>query len=151
MRLPNDERFVYYTINDFGETSLPLEVGLDVMIIGFPRGLAAQGNMPIWKRGSVAAEPLVLRNDGVPIYLVDSASREGMSGSPVYLLGNGAVRMENGNIEFFNGTAARLIGVYAGRVGDETDMQLGRVWKRDVLDEMIADPVLGSYELTPSE
>jgi hypothetical protein len=116
------------------------------MIVGYPRGLNAQGIWPIWKRGTIAAEPHIARHDGLPIYLVDAATREGMSGSPVYLYSFG-VAASGTNIAVFAGAAAQFIGVYSGRYGAEADMQLGRVWKRELLDEMCNAPAKGSYDL----
>jgi hypothetical protein len=34
-------------------------VGAEVFILDFPLGLALQGVLPIWKRGSIVSEPLV--------------------------------------------------------------------------------------------
>lgn len=41
-----------------------------------------QGVFPVWKRGSIASEPLFNINLG-PAILVDAVTRRGMSGSPV--------------------------------------------------------------------
>jgi hypothetical protein len=60
-------------------------VGWDVYILGFPRGIG-QGAFPIWKKGSIATEPLYSVSRS-PIILVDAVTREGMSGSPVLYYG----------------------------------------------------------------
>ena len=58
------------------------EVGSDLFIIGFPFGFAAGQFFPIWKRGTVASEPL-FRPNGLPMFYIDSFTNPGMSGSPV--------------------------------------------------------------------
>lgn len=95
----------------------------------------------------MAAEPHIKRMDNEPIYLVDAATREGMSGSPVYLYSQGVAQLEDGSFAIHDGPVAKMIGVYAGRVGNELDMQLGRVWTREVLDEMCGNPVPGAHYL----
>jgi len=41
-------------------------VAAEVFILGYPRGLTKQGVLPIWKRGSIASEPLFNVMDGAP-------------------------------------------------------------------------------------
>jgi hypothetical protein len=60
----------------------------DVFILGFPFNLRSGGNFPIWKRASIATEPDIPYNNK-PQILVDTASREGMSGAPVIFRRNG--------------------------------------------------------------
>lgn len=123
-------------------------VAMDVFIVGFPLGLSHQDVFPVWKRGSVATEPwLTIKN--LPVFLVDSTTREGMSGSPVYLRSFGQCIHENGNVEMTNGPTNRFVGVYSGRYGAdvEDEAQLGRVWHRGVINEIIDGGVKGSYEL----
>jgi hypothetical protein len=36
---------------------LQLIPGMDVFILGFPRGISGGGRFPLWKRGSIASEP----------------------------------------------------------------------------------------------
>jgi hypothetical protein len=45
--------------------------------------------------------------------------------------------------------AARFVGVYSGRFkgADELEAQLGLVWHRNVIEEIIAGGVVGSYQL----
>ena len=59
-----------------------LEVADDVYAIGFPQAIAAGHGTAIWKRGSVASEPdLELQRRSA--FLIDSATRPGLSGAPV--------------------------------------------------------------------
>jgi S1-C subfamily serine protease len=75
-----------WTINDACKSEefdeFPLRPGLDVFVIGFPLGLRVAKHLAIWKRGTIASEPQ-FDVDDKPIILIDSATRGGMSGSPV--------------------------------------------------------------------
>lgn len=134
-----------------GETLLRVSVGMDALILGYPRGLSG-GRFPIWKRGSIASEPYEDLDD-LPKLYIDSATREGMSGSPVFACSNGIVHLEGVRQSgVANGIVHRLIGVYSGRVGnDQLGAQLGIVWKECALVEIIEDGVVGvaSGALTP--
>ncbi len=118
--------------------SLTPTIGEECFIIGYPKGMAGSANTPIWKRGSIASEPR-LDLEGKPLLLVDTATRKGMSGSPVFIRHHGyhAPGKDIGNAIF--GTVENFLGIYSGRIGDdELGVQLGRVWKRAVIDEIIS-------------
>jgi hypothetical protein len=70
-----------YAINQLPQIDLLVQIGSDVFILGFPFGIGP-GGFPIWKRGSIASEPDLSGITQVHIF-VDTASRPGMSGSPV--------------------------------------------------------------------
>jgi hypothetical protein len=57
-------------------------VGSDVFILGFPLLPEYSGKFPIWKRGSIATEYTIPYRDR-ETFLVDSTTKDGMSGSPV--------------------------------------------------------------------
>jgi hypothetical protein len=134
-----------------------LNPGQDVFVLGFPRGMTGGANFPVWKRGSIASEPY-LDIDDLPKIFIDTATREGMSGSPVYVHETGRWEWElGGGLEKSRGSSIgipgrRFIGVYSGRVGDDTfQAQLGVVWKHSVIDEIIKSSTLGtsSFDLSP--
>ncbi|HWX64315.1 hypothetical protein [Bradyrhizobium sp.] len=120
-------------------------VGPEVFILDFPLGLALQGVLPIWKRGSIAFEPLVAIDNNLPIFIVDAATRHGISGSPVVYFGR--------ELTNTSGVAAQapptfpepwLLGVYAGRRGaspEETEIAFGRVWHCRLLDEIFFERI----------
>ncbi|CAH1696794.1 putative Serine protease [Hyphomicrobiales bacterium] len=113
-------------------------VGSDVFILGYPRGIPIQGALPIWKRGSVASEPLFNALDNSPVILIDAITREGMSGAPVLYFGE-EVSAVDGTPAWVEAGKPWLIGIYAGREGStgaEIEMTLGRAWKRQLLDDM---------------
>jgi hypothetical protein len=115
-------------------------VSQDVFIIGYPLGIITGLPVPIWKRGTIASEPMVDPN-GLPLIYVDSATRKGMSGSVVV-----AERLHFGPYEKRDGTKTNtimartrnILGVYSGRLGaDNVEAQLGIVWKQSVINEVI--------------
>lgn len=119
----------------------PLNIGNDVFILGYPFGISSGGGLPIWKRASIASEPVIDIND-LPKMFVDTASRSGMSGSPVVLKERRPVTIidkEKG----FSRNFMRFVGVYSGRIGadDELKAQLGIIWKSNVIEEIINQKV----------
>lgn len=116
-------------------------VGADVFILGYPLGLVSQGIIPIWKRGSIASEPLAHLNNNLPVFLVDSVTRNGMSGSPILYFGNDLTTADGGalNKQHFPPDQAWLVGIHAGSRGsskEELEMTLSRAWKRPLIDEV---------------
>jgi hypothetical protein len=133
-------------------SQIRLRPGFDVFVLGFPRGISGGSNFPIWKRGSIASEP-DFDIDGLPKIFIDTATREGMSGSPVYAQQIGywfSEGVTNQN-EAVIGEGKRFLGVYSGRVGDDSfKAQLGIVWKPSVIEEIIQAAMVGtsSFDLT---
>ncbi|MBI1204560.1 MAG: hypothetical protein GC182_18820 [Rhodopseudomonas sp.] len=139
----------FYCVNEQdSEAPLSTRVGADVFIVGFPKGLALQEILPIWKRGTIATE-FSFPVGGLPIFLVDSATREGMSGAPVYARSVGIALMDNGGVEVSPSVKTRFLGVYSGRYGadDEFSAQVGRVWHKELIEEIIVDGVEGRFDL----
>lgn len=140
--------FVAYALPRPNEAAdMQISVGTDVFVIGFPLGMTYQGILPIWKRASVATEPDIPYGN-LPMFLVDTATREGMSGSPVVARAGQSYRTTNGNISM-GGPYSRTLGIYSGRyVGDdELAAQLGRVWTWAILEELLNNPAKGGYQL----
>ena len=113
-------------------------IGDDLFLLGFPAGVMDYSVTPIWKRATIATDPSVGWNRQKQ-FLVDSASRKGMSGGPaIYYNKFGHLPVEPGsNISI--GTPVRILhGVYVGRIGDsEFEAQVGVIWKKQVIDEII--------------
>jgi hypothetical protein len=131
-----------------------LRPSLDVFVLGFPRGMSGGAKFPVWKRGSIASEPEIDVDD-LPKILIDTATREGMSGSPVYLCQIGYFQSEEkydtGGYKRCMGEGRRFLGVYSGRVGDDNfQAQLGVVWKSSIIEETIQAAQVGksSFELS---
>ena len=70
-----------YPLNELANDPLVIGIGMEVFILGYPFKIAPPA-FPIWKRGSIASEPELVRMTGGYLY-VDTASRPGMSGAPV--------------------------------------------------------------------
>lgn len=128
---------------------------LDVFVLGFPIGMSGGESFPVWKRGSIASEP-ELNIDNLPKLLIDTATREGMSGAPVFVQQRGYWLSEEkdsfGNFKKGQGEGRRFIGIYSGRLGpDEFQAQLGIVWKASVIEEIIRSSTKGksSFDLCP--
>lgn len=126
-----------------------VEVTEELFIPGYPHNVQDYYSQPVWKRATIASSV----QDGwnrQSKFLVDSASKSGMSGSPVlYYSPKGAVSV-GGSSYRFDTDVAILAGVYVGREGvtDQADPQIGIVWHRSVIDEIIDG---GCFERLPYE
>jgi hypothetical protein len=129
--------FDLHPINKYIAVELTVRIAMEVFVLGYPFGPEPPG-YPVWKRGSMASEP-DLAGIGTGYYLVDTASRPGMSGSPVIR------RIWNQRVDGDRVVPAptplrtEFVGVYSGRrhTKDERDAQLGMVWPRRCIEEII--------------
>lgn len=121
-----------------------IHAGDELFILGYPRGITDNSVEPIWKRATVASDPH-RRWDGQSKFLVDCASREGMSGAPVISYSKRGNVSVGGMTHTGSGPAAALQGIYVGRLIDPDtkeedrlfEAQIGTVWKASVIDEII--------------
>jgi hypothetical protein len=139
-----------------------LTQGLDVFVLGFPIGISGGWKFPIWKRGSIASDPSE-DIDGLPLIFIDTATREGMSGSPVYVqthyvpeqINSPSTIPKSATQAYFLVPKVRdFLGIYSGRVGnDPFKAQLGTVWKQTAIEDVItgASPGISSFDLIPLE
>lgn len=106
-----------------------------VSVIGFPFGMQAGRSLAVWAAGFVASEPDINYNN-LPIFLIDSRSRPGQSGSAViaYRPAGSAIRTSE-DTGFNSEPIWQLLGIYSGRINDQSD--LGLVWKVDAIKELI--------------
>ena len=134
------DNFKVFPINNRPFDDIRIEIAQDVFIVGFPRGISGAGKMPIWKRGSIASEPEI-DLDGLPKLLIDSMTREGMSGSPVIaqFIGYYQANPPNTSKDDWIGTGRKFLGIYSGRLlgQDEFEAHLGIVWKESVITGII--------------
>lgn len=141
INIPSDN-YLVFPVNEleepFNETTVA-NVSDDVFVLGFPFGIKAGGNLPIWKRASLASEPDVNMDD-LPKIFIDTASRSGMSGSPVIYKQRRPVTVLDQAEQKISRYFTKFIGVYSGRIGtdDELKAQLGIVWKASAISEIIA-------------
>jgi len=136
------ENFRAVVLNDLPSTPMDLRVSHDVFVLGYPLGLMAEHGLPVWKRASVATEP----GTSSPNFFIDTASRPGMSGSPVLFRYRGFYKHDSGSPtvskDDWFGEGDKLVGVYSGRLGASSlEAQLGIVWKAHLIEEIIAGRV----------
>lgn len=115
-----------------------LTVSDELFILGYPKGITDMYCQPIWKRATVATSPQLGWNRQKQ-FLVDCASREGMSGAPV-IYRNKSRSVQRGNTRFMGiPPSSMFCGVYVGRQGKVSDFeaQIGTVWQGVLVDEII--------------
>jgi hypothetical protein len=78
-----DTRIIAANADSLGLDNIRIYPSMDAFVLGYPRGMSGGGQFPIWKRATIATEP-DFDLDGLPRFYIDTATREGMSGSPVY-------------------------------------------------------------------
>jgi hypothetical protein len=115
---------------------LPLQVCNRVNVIGYPFGLSTD-NFPIWSTGYTASEPAI-DVDGKPLMYIDCRTRKGQSGSPVVRFFHpGETVNVDGNSYMAKQPQVFLLGIYSGRVNNESD--IGMVWKKRAIVELFQE------------
>lgn len=148
---PTDCKLFPINSYDYFEKGIFADPSDDVFIIGFPLDMTGGKELPIWKKGSIATEPGI-DLDNLPKFLIDTATRQGMSGSPVIFQRTGihgfskTKPMNPENMQI--GMIRSFIGVYSGRIGadDNFKAQLGVVWKKTVIEEIFLAKKRGTIE-----
>jgi hypothetical protein len=130
-----------YPLNILANSRLRIEIGMEVFILGYPFEIRRPA-YPVWKRGSIASEPDLARLTENYI-LVDTASRPGMSGSPVVRRSWTNHMVEPGVVAVSEQPMDRFIGVYSGRLPTDQphEAQIGLVWDGSFIDEIISGGV----------
>ena len=131
------------------DAQLDASTSQDVFVVGFPFGLIAHAPAPIWKRGSIALDP-TFDPEGLPKMLIDTATREGMSGSVVIarhiIVGKSHAKKDGSQSQvFIHARRDLVIGIYSGRhYPDLEKAQLGIVWKRSTIEQTVASGKVAS-------
>lgn len=119
----------------------PIRVTDDCYVVGFPFREEPRPLLPIWKKASVASEPDIDLDD-LPKLLIDTATRSGLSGSPVIMRRVGFHGLSpDGSIpnDAEIGEIQRFLGIYSNRIGkNEEFAQLGVVWKSNAIEEILS-------------
>lgn len=129
-----------------------IDLGEDLFLPGYPLGFAASGHMPIWKRASLASS-LEVGHGINRFFYVDTATREGMSGSPCLAISNwhhySLDRTTNKMRIVERPLSWRLLGVYSGRRNhtDNFEAQIGIVWRENLVYETMAGMTRASVRL----
>lgn len=120
------------------QRNIVTHVSDDCFIVGYPLKNYDGIMPPIWKRGSLASEPL-LGLDGNPVFLVDGATTSGMSGSPIFrkvaVISKSTSRL--GPIKEVS--QFQIIGVYAGRLQNQAleRVNIGYGWYQSMIGPAI--------------
>jgi len=127
----------YYLKGSLDSADMLVGPAEPVSVIGFPFGLSSYGKLPIWATGFMAQE-LDLISSEQPVFLIDSRTRQGQSGSPVIAYRPSGYRSTNEKgLPIATMTAEKkweFLGIYSGRVNPESD--LGKVWHVSAIREL---------------
>lgn len=149
-------------------TRVPVEPGSTVFIIGFPEAISVSSGLPVWKSGYIASEPHFRVTVGgsiaevggleggteIPAFFLDSQTRSGMSGSPVFaaysgiwnpadLYASDALDKKNA-ADIVQGHGYEFVGCYSGRAKTtENEAALGLCWRAEVIETICTAKVLG--------
>ena len=150
---------IHQAANRISEVRIPITPGGSVFIVGFPRSISVGPGLPLWKSGYIASEPLFDVTIGgktseigglkggtkLPAFFLDSQTREGMSGSPVFAQYTGwwdkndpYNKIDRNNLkDLLSGVAYEFVGCYSGRVKEnEEKAALGLCWPEDVIKQI---------------
>ena len=150
-----------------------LNIGRDIVIVGYPFGINGSNPYPIWKRGNIGSEPSLLI-DGMPKYYIDTPGRPGMSGAPVFMVSEGIKlpsdmadliidnkgsvldRIASLDVDAIrNAEKSQILhfaGVYSGSVGDKNldRLQVGVTWHAAIVDRLFTHQQAGTNEYPPA-
>ena len=147
---------VHMAANKIEETSIPIEPGLKVIVVGFPQGISTGPGLPVIKTGFLSSMPgfdvrlggefsdIGGMKDGieVPATLLDVHTIPGMSGSPVFGEYTGFWNPDDlSNLEDIRssmiGTSRIFLGCYSSRVPKlEERSGLGICHQKDAIEEI---------------
>lgn len=175
-----EEHFKFVDIHSVqDETTINEAVGREVFIVGYPYsklemkevfGEDAVYYIPTWKRGSIATEPSLRL--GERVILIDSLSRPGMSGAPIFIahesrelmsssatttsvmkrIGAGdhsaILDLDMSDTKSILRKRFRFLGIYSGTIGSTklAEVALGKCWHADVIREAVSSPKEGVME-----
>lgn len=128
--------FIHTTNTALAKQDIRLEPATPVSIVGYPEGISVGGALPVWKTGTIASEPTVDVNN-YQAFLIDAATRRGMSGSPVIWKVRDHYLNNEGDLMIPTTPGNVFLGIYSGRHG--RDDALGFVWRPDVLDAIASE------------
>jgi len=123
-----------------------LNVSDDLFILGYPKGIIDVTGQPLWKRATVATAPHLGWNKQKQ-FLVDCASREGMSGAPAIVHSQGGTFRSGRSVHIGSQSVTFLVGIYVSRIGQVShfEAQIGTIWQRAVIDEIIEANVVAPH------
>lgn len=173
-RSPLMPEFMHKPANKISDLRVPVEPGSTAFIIGFPSSISTGFGLPVWKSGFIASEPHyditlggqisdyggLINGLTLPAFFLDTLSRQGMSGSPVFCSYVGTWDMKEpysdwspSDPDFFNnsniaigGKGFEFVGIYSGRISrKEDEAALGLCWKKETIELICTEKVLGKH------
>jgi hypothetical protein len=162
-----DRAIGHHPANLYSGIKVGVRPGTTVFIVGFPHRIFTGVGFPIMKSGYIASEPEFgialdaefdarqqqLSGIELPAIFIDSLTRSGMSGSPVFAYRSGTWNYESpyepvtvAQLMKHHGPpyleAFEFLGVYSGRVPDRQDgAALGLCWPLSVIEQVCASIV----------
>jgi hypothetical protein len=166
--------FMHNFSNEINLKKIPVIPGNIAYIIGYPSGLSVGFGLPIWKSGYIASEPhyhIQLEMHGtsghsqttapkLPAFFLDTLTRQGMSGSPVFAKYTGTWNLdkpyasfdpaspdfwESDNIAIAH-SAMEFVGIYSGRIPTTIgEAALGICWNIDAINLVCSSRKLGTH------
>lgn len=158
--MPNEFMKIAETVNCINEkwanNELKVRTATRTTVVGYPYGYYDKTNsLPIWKTGSIASEPDV-DFDGKKLIVLDISAFPGMSGAPVFARVQGMYETIEGGMK--EGLINKFLGIYASMqmlnknkflellitkntvgIKDSESLQLGHVWKSELIFEVLND------------
>lgn len=166
--------YMHRPSNLISEIRIPVKPGNSCFVIGFPKSISVGFGLPLWKSGYISSEPHydvtvngkvsefggLVRGLELPAIFIDTLTKEGMSGSPVFASYTGNWDMTNPykNLDptepnflmrddvALGENRMEFIGCYSGRIGSvEEGAALGLCWKESVIKVICECKVLGKH------
>jgi len=140
--LKTNQGLDFYPHDPWEKSDMVVSVTDPLSIVGYPFGVTGGGFFGVFTRGFIATEPLLDWN-GLPVFLIDSRTRSGQSGSPVIDFSpHGGMRHSANGLTIGTGTIEHFFGVYSSRINAQSD--LGLVWKPKIIREIVEAEVRGA-------
>lgn len=166
--------FMHTPSNLVSKVRIPVKPGNSCFVIGFPNSLSIGFGLPLWKSGYIASEPYydieinrqfskhggVIEGITLPAFFIDTLTRAGMSGSPVFAsyIGNWDMKDPYKPLDPYEpGFHSRddvalgenrmeFVGCYSGRVGkQEEGAALGICWREDAIKLICDSEIIGKH------
>ena len=153
----SSSKVLHNIANRVDEGRVPVGPGCTVFVVGYPRSLKIGPGLPLWKSGYIASETafdVSIGDQTLPAFFIDSQTREGMSGSPVFAHYVGIWNPEDPHAPLREhellknawGSGMQFVGCYSGRLGpDEEGAALGLCWREDSLREICLGGTRGEH------
>ena len=134
-------------INHFKFESLLHITGDTCFVVGYPFRNYAGNMIPIWKSGTLASEPF-FPVDNKPMFLLDTLTKDGMSGSPVFRRVFSPAPGADMTMHIDSIVRTEFVGVYSGRMSSREFVQagLGIAWYANRISKIILHGTTPPFE-----